>query len=225
MHPRGFLLPLLLPALFAACSSTSQLAGTAKSQELVDWVERVHTEAERSRLNLADAFDRMQNLAKSDFAGNTVMQAYARFVQAIDAAEQQALRFRNNVEPMQNTAAPVFEQWTKDNTTIQGDGLRKRGELRISVSRARYDAIVKAAVPAMTEFDTFVRTLRDQATFLAHDLNASALDDLRAEIATATATAKQLDHDLEVCIGAAAAFVENAAAPAAPPPTSPGKAR
>lgn len=221
MHPSSRILVLAAALLGSCVSSTSLQAGPARSQALVDAIERVHAEAERSRLAIAESFDRLQALARSDFSGNTVMQTYARFVQAIDAAEQQAQRLHAAIEPMQQAGPPMFEQWKVDNATIQGERLRQRGEQNLSVARARFDAIVAAAVPSLQGFDAYVRSLRDQATFLSHDLTAGALDDLQAEMKAVTGTARKLDHDLDVCVGAAAAYVEHTAAPAVPAPAPP----
>lgn len=117
---------------------------------------------------------------------------------------------------MQRAATPVFDQWQKDIATIQGERLRQRGETNLAVARARYDAILAAATPSLQGFDAYARSLRDQATFLAHDLTATALDDLQAEHKVVRETARKLDRDLDVCIGAAAAYVEHTATPSAP---------
>ena len=57
---------------------------------------------------------------------------------------------------------------------------------------------------------------RDHAAFLAHDLNATALDEIQAEVKTVAKTARELDRNMETCQAAARAFVEQSALPAAP---------
>jgi hypothetical protein len=71
-------------------------------------------------------------------------------------------------------------------------------------------------VPAQDRFDKYVKDLRDHATFLAHDLNAGALDDIQDEVKRVATDARQLDRDMETCEGAARAYLEESGLPAAP---------
>jgi hypothetical protein len=184
---------------------------------MVTWIERVHVEAERSRDAVADAFERLNTLAAGRFDKDPAAVMYARFVQSIDVAEQQTKRFRDCVGPMQKSAEPVFRQWQQDISSIASERLRQRSELRYAVAKERYDAIHAVAVPAQDQFDGFVRSLRDHATFLAHDLNAGSIDDIQEEVKLVAQTALELDHNMESTMAAARAYVEQSALPAAPP--------
>lgn len=183
---------------------------------MVTWIERVHVEAERARQSITDSFERLNVLAAGRFGKEPAAVAYAKFVQSIDGAEQQARRFREVVGPMLATAQPVFAQWQKDVQTIGNDRMRARSELRYSVAKERYDAITKVAVPAQEQFEGYVKALRDHAAFLAHDLNAGALDDIQDEVKAVARTARELDRSMESCQAAARAYVEESALPAAP---------
>jgi signal transduction histidine kinase len=118
---------------------------------------------------------------------------------------------------MQESAGLVFEQWKQDVAKIQNERLRQRSEARLAVARERYDAIAKVAVPTQTHLDGYVKTLRDHATFLAHDLNTSALDEIQSEVVVVGRLAESLDRSLDACLAAARTYVERAALPAAPP--------
>ena len=202
--------------LAAACASgSSQQGAPAQVDELVTWIERVHVEAESGRVAIQDAYERMNALATGRFGQGTAVASYARFVQSIDVTDQQAKRFRDVVGPMQTAAKPVFEQWQKGIASISGDRLRQLSEMRLAVTKERYDAIAKVAVPAQQKFDAYAKSLRDVATFLAHDLNASALDEVQNEVKLVGQNARDLDRDLQGCMDAARSYVEQAALPAA----------
>lgn len=217
MPPRLATVIFALSCLFASCASGSrQQNAPVQVDELVSWIERVHVEAERSRLAIGDSFERLNVLAGGNFAKEAATVSYARFVQSIDAAEEQARRFRENVAPMLAAGEPVFREWQASIAAISSERLRQRSELRFAVTKERYDAIVKAAVPAQEQFDAYVKSLRDHATFLAHDLNASALDEIQAEVKLVASSARDLDRLMESSQAASRAYVENAALPAAP---------
>lgn len=212
-------LPRIASALclcLAACASgSSQEGAPAQVDELVTWIERVHVEAESGRVAIADAYERMNALATGHFGQGTAVASYARFVQSIDVTEQQAKRFREVVGPMQAAAKPVFEQWQKSVASIATERLRQRSEMRLEVTRQRYQAIAAVAVPAQDKFNAYAKSLRDVATFLAHDLNAGALDEIQDEVKLVAQSSRDLDRDLQGCMDAARSYVEQAALPAA----------
>lgn len=209
---------LLFSLLLPACvTGSSQEGAPVQVDEMVTCVERVHVEADRARMAIGDSFERLNSLAGGKFGKEAAVTSYARFVQSIDVAEQQARRFREAVGPMQTAAKLVLDHWQTDVATISGERLRQRSELRLAVTRERYQAITVAAVPAQDQFDGFVKALRDHATFLAHDLNAGAIDDIQDEVKDVARVARELDKSFEATLQAARAYVENSALPAAPP--------
>lgn len=217
-HLRTYRTPFLAAVLLAACASGgARESAPVQVDELNSWIERVHVEAERARDAVADSFERLNQLAAGRFQRDSAPEVFARFVQGIDAAEQQAKRFREVVGPMVTAAKPVFEQWQTDVQTIENQRLRQRSELRFAVAKERYEAIRQAAVPAQDQLDAFVRALRDHAAFLAHDLNAGAIDDIQGEVKLVAQTALDLDHKMESAMAAARAYVEQASTPATAP--------
>jgi len=201
--------------LLAACASGSGRDDSpVQVEEMLTWIERVHVEADRSRVTIAESFERLNTLAAGRFDKESAASSFARFVQSTDAAEQQARRFREAVGPMLSTAEPVFRDWQRSISTISSDRLRQRSELRYAVSMERYDAIKTAAVPAQDRFDAFVKSLRDHAAFLAHDLNAGALDEIQDEVKLVAHSARELDGNMESCLAAARSYVEQSALPA-----------
>lgn len=207
----------MLLVIAASCASGgSPQDGPVKTEQLNTWIERVHVESERARQSVSDSFERLNTLAAGQFNKEPAAVSYARFVQSIDSTEQQARRFREVVEPMLAAAQPVFEGREAELRTMSNDRMRQRGELRYAVDKERFDAISKNAVPARDQFDAYVKALRDHAAFLAHDLNASALDDIQDEVKAVARSARELDHMMETCQSAARAYIERASLPSVP---------
>jgi tetrahydromethanopterin S-methyltransferase subunit F len=212
--PRASL--LLLFSLGACASGNSLERAPEQAEALNTWVERVHVEAERARETIGDSFDKLSKLAAGRFDKEPAAVMFAKFVQSVDLAEQQAKRFREVVGPMVTAAQPVFEQRQQQLSGIASERMRARGEMRFSVAKERYDAIATVAVPAQDQFDQYVKSLRDHAAFLAHDLNAGAIDDIQDEVKLVARTARELDRSMDSCRAAARAYVEQSSMPAAP---------
>lgn len=207
----------LLFVIAAGCAATaSREESPEKVDAMVTWIERVHVEAERSRLAVAESFERLNVLAAGRFDKEPAAVSYAKFVQTTDEAQAQAKRFREVVGPMLASAQPVFAQWQKDLATIASERMRKVSETRYAIAKERYDAITRVAVPAQDQMDTYVKALRDHAAFLANDLNASAIDEIQAEVKAVAKVARELDRRMESCQAAARAYVEESSLPAAP---------
>ncbi|MCB9879058.1 MAG: DUF2959 family protein [Planctomycetes bacterium] len=218
MHPRKQRLSFVVLSLLTACASGSgRQHDPAKVDDLITTVEQVHVEAERARDAIAASFERLNALAAGRFGTDPAAVVYARFVQSIDAAEQQALRFREHVAPMLEASEPVFTSWREDIATISSERLRQRSELRYAVAKERYDAVATSAVQARDRFDGYVAALRDHATFLAHDLNPSSIDEIQEEVKLVAQTAQQLDRELEATMAAAHAYVDGSSLPVAAP--------
>jgi len=219
MHNRTLLCPsLALAAVLGGCASgPDRQDAPIKVEEMMTWIEKVHIEAERARDAVSDSFERLNTLAGGRFEGDSAAVVYARFVQSIDVAEQQAKRYREVVAPMVASAGPVFDAWQKDVAMIQSERLRQRSEMRFQVAKERYDAIAAVAVPAQEQYDAFVRAMRDHALFLGHDLNAGSIDDIQEEVKLVAQNALQLDQNLETTMAASRAYVEQSSLPAAAP--------
>ncbi|MCK5941505.1 MAG: DUF2959 family protein [Planctomycetes bacterium] len=217
-HRTKFRPSLALAVLLAGCASgPDRQHAPVKVEEMMTWIERVHIEAERARDALSDSFERLNTLAGGRFEGESAAVVYARFVQSIDVAEEQARRYREVVEPMLGAAGPVFAAWQEDVARIQSERLRQRSELRFQLAKERYEAIAKVAVPAQQQLDAFVSSLRDHALFLGHDLNAGSIDDIQEEVKLVAQNALQLDQNLESAMAASRAYVEQSSMPAATP--------
>lgn len=204
--------------------SGSRLEGApVRAENLATWIEKVHIEANRSRDAISDGFERLHALTSGDYPQGDVAMAYAQLVQRIDVAEQQSQRFNEVVEPMASAAEPVFEQWQRDVTTIADERLRTRGQLRMTVAKERFDALLTSANDSREQLSAFVQSLRDHAKFLAHDLNPSALDEIQEDVKRVRVAAEKLDQELDRTLAASRAYIDRGTAPSEGMPAGPNR--
>jgi septal ring factor EnvC (AmiA/AmiB activator) len=109
--------------------------------------------------------------------------AYKTLVKDIQKCENQADKVGDRIVAMQTAASTYFSDWETSIAGITSDELRAKSEMRLKETRANYDEILKAAQKAGDEFKPFITNLHDQVTFLGHDLNPSAIADLKDEAA------------------------------------------
>lgn len=210
---RRLTVPSLLLLAAGCASSNDRESSPAKVEELVNWVERMHVEAELGRQAIAESYARLRTLAASDFRQEDPASAYARFVQAIDNTEHQAKSFAGTVEPVKSAGNPVFTQWQQDVNQIQSENLRQKSQMRLAVARERYDAMLAAAEPAQQEFQKLVQSLRDIMLFLGHDMNPASIADIQEDARAVAIAAEQLDRKLQQSCNAARDYIDKAALP------------
>jgi hypothetical protein len=202
--------------LLTACASGPAGKSLTQVGDMNVSIERMHAEAEQARKAVAQAFQKLDALASGKFEGASAATAFVSFVQSIDAAEQQARRFRDVVGPMVDASKPVFRDWQDSVASIDNERLRQRSEQRLGVAKERFAAITTAAAAAQDSLDSYVRALRDHAAFLANDLNAGAIGDIKDEVRLVGNAVKSLDRSMQTCQTAARAYVDQAAMPASP---------
>jgi hypothetical protein len=76
-----------------------------------------------------------------------------------------------------------FTAWKESAAAISDPDLRKRSEQRLADARARFDKIAVAGKDTRQSFDSLMTDVKDQSTFLGHDLNASAIASLKPNAA------------------------------------------
>jgi len=205
----------VFPALFglSGCSGLLDSFGGEKQDlasvnDLGEQVRSVHVESEISRDRLRAAVDALRELTDPAFNGDP-QASFERYVVAIEASEKQAKSLRKRVEPMADSAERFFSHWSKDLDDFQRAELRKRSKERLHRTRKLYKEIEYAVDPAQSYFDEINSRLRDFATFLSNDFNASAVASIAPDVRELSQLASKLDKRFETCLGVTAEYGES----------------
>ena len=109
--------------------------------------------------------------------------AYKDLGKDVADSERKVADGRPKVDAMNNAAKGYFGAWEASAAEISDPDLRKRSEERLADARAQFDKIAAAGADARQSFDTLMTDVKDQYTFLGHDLNASAIESLQPDAA------------------------------------------
>ncbi|MCC6672938.1 MAG: DUF2959 family protein [Planctomycetes bacterium] len=188
-----------------ACGSTE---GNTVS-DMVGWIERVHVESELAKKNVQVTSEMMTALVGNSVKGDPIA-AYQEFTKAISESESQANRLRAAVRQMQSAAQPVFDQWSSDLLKISNQQIRRRSDARMDATLQRYQALLAATKSAESGYDSFNQGVRDLSLFLGHDLNATALAEVRQDARAITDLALELDGRFNRTLEAARDYIASA---------------
>ncbi|HZO08559.1 MAG TPA: DUF2959 family protein, partial [Myxococcota bacterium] len=142
-----------------------------------------------------------------EFRGDPV-EGHKALVAAVEQSEEQAEALQGSVRPMRKTADSVFARWTADLESFGNISLRTRSQERLEETRKRYDAILATAVSAQLAYNSYNSDLKDNALFLEHDFNATAVQSIAGELDGLRARGKELARRLDACAAACQAYVE-----------------
>ena len=197
-------LPLFLG--LSACISSEKSEGLTKVDDLLTRVEQVQIEALVAREKASAAFDALGAIVAPDFQGDPML-VYGDLVKKIDESKAQASKLAMSVDPMKRTADSVFQSWTADLEKFGNTNLRQQSQSRLAETRSRYSAVHDAAVAALVSINAFNSDLGDQALFLEHDFNVTAVTVIAAEIPALTSQARDLGRRLNACVSASKDYI------------------
>jgi hypothetical protein len=104
---------------------------------------------------------------------------------------------------MSAEADTLFKQWTDSAAAIENPDLRKKSDDRLAATKASYAEIGTVGRKAGDLYGPFMKALQDQVTFLGHDLNPSAVADLKPEAAKINEAADKLIQGIDDTISTA----------------------
>lgn len=121
----------------------------------------------------------------------------------MDRTDERRARIAQRVATMDAEANTLFGQWATSTAAITTESLRQRSEERLAATRARHGEIHTAGQQAGELYATFMKTLRDQVTFLGHDLNPGAVANLKPDAAKLNTSSDELLASIDAIVATA----------------------
>jgi hypothetical protein len=182
----------LILALVAAVSgfratSVAAQAGPDETAKFLKAVEGTVKGIGESRAQLQKTvatYNSITEMTAKDLKG-----AYKDLGKDVAESEKKVADGSLKVEEMNLQATAYFAAWKTSALAISDPGLRKRSEDRLAAAQERFQKISAAGKGTRQDFDTLMKDVKDQFTFLGHDLNASAITSLKPDAARFNARA------------------------------------
>jgi hypothetical protein len=173
-------------AVLRATPVTAQ-AGPEQTAKFLKTVEGTVKAIGESRAQLQKTVATYNSI--TEMTAKDLKSAYKDLNKDVADSEKKVADGRPKVDEMNTEAEGYFAAWKASASAISDAGLRKRSEERMADARARFDTIAVAGQDARQSFDALMKDVKDQSTFLGHDLNASAIATLKPDAARFNARA------------------------------------
>ena len=116
---------------------------------------------------------------------------------------------RKKLEEMKVEADAHFAGWSESLQQIQSPDLRKRSEARMAETRGQFDGILDAVSEAREAYEPFMTSMKDQWTYLGHDLNANGISSLKPDAEKLNLQAKELFEKIDAGMSKADEYIES----------------
>jgi hypothetical protein len=189
------------------------VATVASAQEGVKQTEALIKKGEQTVKAMSDA--RLQ-LEKTLASYNTIVEgkaadpksAYKDLGKAVKDSEDRVADVTKSRDEMDTEAGTLFTSWKASTDAISDPALKKKSQDRLDATKGRYGKIATAGKDARGEYDAFLTGLKDQITFMGHDLNPAALASLKPDAAKLNEKAKQMFVKIDAASAAANASID-----------------
>jgi len=149
---------------------------TAKFLKTVENTTRSIRDARDQVQKTVDVYSSIINMTAKD-----TKDAYKDLGKQVAECDKKVAGVGPKVDEMNAEAATYFAAWKAATASITDPDLRKRGDARLADSQGQLAKIAAAGRDTRQTFDGMMTEIKDQAAFLGHDLNPTAIAALKGD--------------------------------------------
>jgi chromosome segregation ATPase len=164
--------------------------GLKRTDSLIKKAEELVKETTSAREQLGKTLDTYNSIFASD--AKDVRKSYKDVEGEMGKTEKKRDDVRKKLDEMKLDADAYFTGWSESVKQIGNPDLRKRSEARMAETRGQFDGILDAVREAREAYEPFMTSLKDQWTYLGHDLNPSGISSLKPDVEKVNGQAKDL---------------------------------
>jgi uncharacterized phage infection (PIP) family protein YhgE len=206
----------LIALALALATSVEASAGQVlnRDPESVKTTDRLIKSAEDLVKQVTAAKDELSKTLttyNSIFAAEStkVRSIYSDIEKAIEKCEKQKDEVQKRLDALKLEGDAYFESRKTANAAIGDADLRAKSDERLAETRKQYDEIFARARTARTDYEPFVKSLRDQWTYLGHDLNASGIASLKPDAEKLNEQSKKLLDEIAEGMKKATEYIDS----------------
>ncbi|GAA0551748.1 MAG: DNA repair protein [Alteromonadaceae bacterium] len=176
-----FTLPLLL--VLAGCQSAYYSAmekvGVHKRDILVDRVEEAQQSQQDAQQQFKSALEQFSSLIKFD--GGDLQRMYEATDSEYQACSKAAEDVSARIDSIEAVADALFDEWQDELEQYSNAKLKQDSAKKLAETKRQYASLLKTMRRAEQTMQPVLSSLKDNALYLKHNLNAKAIGALKGE--------------------------------------------
>jgi uncharacterized phage infection (PIP) family protein YhgE len=176
-------LVFVLAACVAAMRATpaAAQAGPDQTAKFVKTIENTNKSLREAREQLQKTVDTYNSIV--DMTAKDTKDAYKDLGNKTADCEKKVANVAPKVDEMNAEASTYFGGWKDSAASITDASLKAKSQARLTESQGGFNKIAAAGKDARQHFETLMTDLKNQTTFLGHDLNPGAIKSLKPDAA------------------------------------------
>lgn len=196
---------LLLSGCQQAYYSTMEKVGVHKRDILVDRVENAQKSQREAQEQFSSALEQFSALVKYD--GGDLQRQYKLTQAEYDACEKSALDVKNRIDAIEQVAEALFKEWQQELNEYSNQSLKRDSERKLSQTRRQYNSLLVTMRQAEATMQPVLASLKDNALYLKHNLNAQAIGALKGEFSSIERDISRLLNEMNKAIAESERFL------------------
>jgi uncharacterized coiled-coil DUF342 family protein len=198
-----------LPARTAGAQAIfgSDPEGLKRTDGLIKKAEELVKEAASARERIGRALDAYDSIFADDVTD--VRKAYKSVEGEIEKCEKKREEVRKKLDAMTVEAEAYFAGWSDSLQQIGTPDLRKKSEARMAETRGHFEGILAAVRAAREVYESFITSMKDQWTYLGHDLNPNGIASLKPDADKLRSQAKELFEKIDAGTKKASEYIDS----------------
>lgn len=201
------LLPLLLSltACQSAYYSAMEKVGVHKRDILVDRVEEAQQSQQEAQQQFKSALEQFSSLIKFD--GGNLQRVYEATDNEYQACSKAAEDVSSRINSIEAVADALFDEWQDELEQYSNAKLKQDSARKLATTRKQYTSLLKTMRRAEQSMQPVLASLKDNALYLKHNLNAKAIGALQGEFNSVQKDINRLIADMNNAIAQSEQFV------------------
>lgn len=181
--------------------------GVHKRDILLDRIRDAQNAQTQTKDQFVSAYDEFKALAS---AGDETLESnYRQLAKTVEKSEQRAADLDRRINAVERVGDDLFKEWAEELDQYTNVSLRETSEKNMRGTQTRYANMLEEMHEAGARATLVLQVLQDNTLFLKHNLNASAISGLDAEVARVESHIAQLIADMERSIDTAQQFIDS----------------
>jgi chromosome segregation ATPase len=185
----------LPPRTAAAQIFGSDPEGLKRTDNLIKKAEELVKETVSAREQIGKTLDTYNAIFSDDV--EDIRKAYKGVESEMKKSEKEREKVRKKLDEMKMEADAYFAGWSESLQQIESSNLRERSEARMAETRGKFEGVLDSVREARGSHEPFMASMKDQWTYLGHDLNANGISSLKPDAEKLNRQAKELFEKID----------------------------
>ena len=194
----------LVPILFclSACQSAYYSAmekvGVHKRDILSDRVEEAQQSQQDAQQQFKSALEQFSTLIKFD--GGDLQRVYEATDSEYQACSKAAEDVSARINSIESVADALFDEWQDELDQYSNARLKQDSAKKLADTKRQYSSLLKSMRKAEQSMQPVLSSLKDNALYLKHNLNAKAIGALKGEFSSVQRDISRVIGDMNSAI-------------------------